>query len=98
MTVDLKVAKQFDITDRYHATLYLEVWNLLNRKNTINVYSATGSPSDDGYLASSRGLDALESVQAGRTDAFLASYQWRMLNPGFYSLPRRMYVGALFNF
>jgi len=80
--------------------IYFRVSNLLNQKNIIAVYPATGSPSDDGYLASSRGLDSLEStLQSGRsTEAYLASYQWRMLNPGFYSLPRRMYVGLVFNF
>ncbi len=77
--------------------VYFRVANLLNQRNIINVYSATGSPSDDGYLASSRGLDALQST-GGNTEAFLASYQWRMLNPNFYSLPRRMYIGAIFNF
>ncbi|MCB9282794.1 MAG: carboxypeptidase regulatory-like domain-containing protein [Lewinellaceae bacterium] len=79
--------------------VYFRVSNLLNRKNIINVYSATGSPSDDGYLASSKGLDALDAtLSTGRTDAYLASYQWRMLNPNFYSLPRRMYLGLIFNF
>ncbi|MBK8493104.1 MAG: carboxypeptidase regulatory-like domain-containing protein [Saprospirales bacterium] len=80
--------------------VYFRVANMLNRKNTVGVYSATGSPSDDGYLASARGLDALDATQqSGRsTEAFLASYQWRMLNPNNYSLPRRMYVGLIFNF
>lgn len=77
--------------------VYFRVANLLNQRNIIDVYSATGSPSDDGYLASSRGLDALQST-GGNSEAFIASYQWRMLNPNFYSLPRRMYVGAIFNF
>jgi outer membrane receptor protein involved in Fe transport len=80
--------------------VYFRVANLLNTRNIINVYTATGSPSDDGYLASPRGQDALDATMlSGRsTEAFLASYQWRMLNPNFYSLPRRMYIGAIFNF
>ncbi len=80
--------------------VYFRVANLLNTRNIINVYTATGSPADDGYLASTRGQDALDATMlSGRsTEAFLASYQWRMLNPNFYSLPRRMYLGAIFNF
>lgn len=80
--------------------VYFRVSNLLNRRNIINVYTATGSPSDDGYLTSARGQDALDATfLSGRsTEAFLASYQWRMLNPNFYSLPRRMFIGAIFNF
>lgn len=80
--------------------VYFRVSNLLNQQNIIGVYSATGSPSDDGYLASARGQDALQAtLLSGRsTEAFLASYQWRMLNPNFYSLPRRMYIGAVFTF
>ena len=80
--------------------VYFRVSNILNQRNIINVFSATGSPADDGYLASPRGQDAFDAALfSGRsTDAFLASYQWRMLNPNFYSLPRRMFVGAIFNF
>lgn len=80
--------------------VYLRVSNLLNQRNIIQVYSATGSPEDDGYLASSFGLDAIDGVaSSGRSlDAYLASYQWRMLNPDFFSLPRRMFAGIIFNF
>jgi hypothetical protein len=64
------------------------------------VYPVTGSPEDDGYLASSIGQqDILTAAGTGRpVESFLASYQWRMLNPNFFSLPRRMFVGLIFNF
>ncbi|MCB0703943.1 MAG: carboxypeptidase regulatory-like domain-containing protein [Saprospiraceae bacterium] len=80
--------------------VYVRVSNVLDTRNTVKVYPATGSPSDDGYLDSSRGLDATESItnSGNSPDAFLASYQWRMLNPTYYTLPRRIFLGAIFDF
>ncbi|MBR9919880.1 MAG: TonB-dependent receptor plug domain-containing protein [Bacteroidetes bacterium] len=80
--------------------VYLRVANLLDTRNVANVYPATGSAADDGYLDSFLGLDAIQSVAgSGRSvDAFVASYQWRMLNPNFYTLPRRIFLGAIFDF
>jgi hypothetical protein len=80
--------------------LYCRVSNLLNRRNVLNVYSATGSPADDGFLESSNGQDKLRNIEnsAREVEAYLASYQWAIINPGFYSLPRRIYIGAIYNF
>lgn len=76
--------------------VYFRVQNLLDQRNVVGVYSFTGSPENDGYLASPRGqTDLNNSIDPA---AYLLSYQWRLLNPGFYSLPRRMYVGAIVNF
>ena len=80
--------------------VYLRVSNLLDRRNIIGVYSATGSPTDDGYLATSRGAGQIQGIiNAGRSaDTFLSSYQYRLLNPNFFSLPRQMFLGAIVNF
>lgn len=48
---DLRLDKSFTITEDLAATVYMRVTNLLNTKNPINVYEATGSSSDDGHLA-----------------------------------------------
>ena len=104
-TVNLRIDKRFSLVKnpdkrQLGLNVYFRVQNLLDRRNTINVYPATGSPSDDGYLTSSFGLDELETLEQSSRDvqAFLASYQWRILNPNFFALPRRMYVGAIFEF
>ncbi len=104
-TINMRIDKDFNLTKPDAArplglNVYFRVSNLLDRRNIIAVYSATGSPSDDGYLATGRGARQLEEVGAsGRSiEAYLASYQWAMLNPNFYSLPRRMYVGAILQF
>ena len=79
-----------------YLNVYFRVQNLLNQKNIVGVYTASGSPDDDGYVASPRG-QATVSQQIDPA-SYLLSYQWRVLNPGFYTMPRRMYVGAVINF
>ena len=108
--LNLKIDKQFNISlnkDQANSSkrnigvnVYLRVQNLLDQLNVINVYRATGSPEDDGYLTSPIGQDVVRSVtETGQNvESFLDSYQWRLVNPTFYSLPRRMYLGASVNF
>ncbi|MGB7061561.1 MAG: TonB-dependent receptor [Candidatus Zixiibacteriota bacterium] len=45
---DLTVDKSFDLLGR-EVNFFVQVFNLFDRINVINVYPATGSPSDDGY-------------------------------------------------
>jgi len=103
-TVNLQVDKSITLTKPGNAhpldlNVYFRVSNLLDRKNTINVYRFTGSPSDDGFLASPRGQDSLAgAVNADHLAGQLASYQYRLTNPDNFSLPRRMYIGAIFAF
>lgn len=100
-TINARIDKDFNLskTGNLGLNIYFRVSNLLDTRNIVNVYPATGSPDDDGYLVSARGLDAVEVAAAsGREAQFIASYQWRMLNPTFFSLPRRMFLGAIFNF
>ncbi len=108
--LNLKIDKQFTFTlnkaepntkkRNLGLNVYLRIQNLLDQQNVINVYRFTGSPEDDGYLTSSFGEDAIrQTVESGQLlDSYLASYQWREVNPTFYSLPRRMFLGASFNF
>ncbi len=80
--------------------VYLRVSNLFDTKNVIGVYRVTGSPDDDGFLSSEFGADAVKSIdEAGKdVQSYLAAYEWALLNPGFYSLPRRIRVGGIINF
>ena len=100
LTLNLRVDKRFSIADNLGLNVYLRISNLLDQRNVINVYPASGSADDDGFLASSRGADAIQVIQNSlrEVDAYLASYQWRIINPNFFSLPRRMYLGAIFDF
>ncbi len=106
VTIDLRANKQFRLTtgeedqNSIFFDVYLRVENLLDTRNVIGVYRASGSAEDDGYLASHFGQDELNNLaDSGRdVDAFLTSYQWLLVNPGFYTLPRRMSIGAVVQF
>lgn len=94
---------------RLGLNVYLRVQNLLDRRNTVAVYPVTGSATDSGYLKSAIGQSVLSGLEtlasnsegtvfANRDTQFLASYQWRLLNPNFFALPRRIFLGAIFEF
>lgn len=76
--------------------VYLQVLNVLNRKNVLGVYNFTGQPDDDGYLASSAAQNALAITNSAQ--AFTDMYLIRMNTPGNYSLPRQIRIGLLFEF
>jgi hypothetical protein len=60
------------------------------------VYGATGSPTDDGFLAFSDGIAAVRQVQETGLDtqAYLDSYSWLVRNPNNFAQPRRLFIGA----
>ncbi len=97
-TLNGQIEKNFTIAGNTGINVYFRVSNILDRRNTIGVYSATGSPDDPGFLQSSFGRDQLEALEGGTrpVDSYLASYQWRILNSDFFSLPRRMFIGVRF--
>ena len=99
-TLNLRVDKIVQVSKGLNLNIYCRVSNLLNQQNILNVYSSTGSPKDDGFLASSNGQDKLTNiVNSNRlVDAYLASYQWALLNPGLFSLPRRIFAGVIMDF
>lgn len=103
--VNLQVDKQFNLSKEgakrsIGMNLYVRVSNLFDRRNIQDVYKFSGEPDDDGFLESARGelllANATNSSQS--FPAYLASYQWRMLNPDNFSLPRRIFLGAIFDF
>jgi len=104
--INMRVEKNFELklgkkkgTEEYRTTnvqAYCLIQNLLNRRNIISVYRATGNPDDDGFLSAptSQGtiLGALDPI------SFANLYVARINNPGNYSLPRIIRFGAIFNF
>lgn len=103
-TLNLRIDKDFTLVeptkDNSNKGLYLNVYfrvqNLLDQRNIVGVYPFTGSPDDDGYLTSPQGQNIVNNTIDPAS--YLLSYQWRLLNPGFYTLPRRIFLGALVNF
>jgi hypothetical protein len=103
---DLKLDKDIELTwggkkegeEKKHANLniYLQVLNVLNNRNIISVYKATGNPDDDGYLTSA---EAQEDI-ANKTDpdAFVDLYRVNINDPSNYSRPRVIRLGLVLDF
>jgi len=81
-----------------YMNVYFRVQNAFNAKNLLGVYNYSQSPDNTGYLNSPIGSNAVSQLPDDAEEFYLASYSWAMLNPGFFTLPRRLYVGAIFTF
>lgn len=100
---DLSVSKSINLYSgkgakmkMYQLQLYMNIQNLFNIQNITDVYRATGSPTDDGYLTSPN----YQSQIASQVDpaSYMNYYQMKMENPYNYSMPRRIKMGVMFNF
>jgi len=106
-SVDMRLDKYVSLTkpgarNPLNLNVYLRIQNLLDIRNVVGVYRGSGSASDDGYLTSERGANERRNVTNTYGQEYLSffesSYNWALLNPDFYTLPRRIYVGAIFEF
>ena len=105
VNLDMRIDKTFPISKNPKRPLdinvYFRVQNLLDTRNVAQVYSATGAANDDGYIASERGRNEIDNIKNQRLndiEAYKHSYQMREIRPDFYFFPRRMFIGATFNF
>ena len=104
--LNLKIDKDISLNSsenskrKYYLNVYFRAQNILNLKTVTSVYSATGDPDDAGYLLSSQGIASQNNIaQSGKdVNAYRESYQWYVLNPDNYEAPRRLYIGATFQF
>ncbi|PCH93047.1 MAG: hypothetical protein COB85_07580 [Bacteroidetes bacterium] len=76
--------------------VYFQILNVLNTKNTVDVYSATGNPDDDGYLSDPASQNAIAGLND--EEAFRMMYALKVNHPGNYSVPRRIRLGLQLNF
>jgi hypothetical protein len=103
--LDLRAEKSFPVTfgkkqdgetRRGNLNIYLQILNLLDARNVISVYRATGNPDDDGFLtapASQSTIDAQVNPQS-----FIDLYNVKVNNPNNYSIPRRARIGVMLDF
>ncbi len=100
--LNLKIDKDFNFAmgkgKKKPATInvYIEILNLLNTKNVVGVYPATGSPSDDGYLSAPEYQTQIKSQISEASYRDL--YSIFMDRPFNYSSPRQTRLGLMFNF
>ncbi len=99
-TLNMRIDKSFRLTEGLNMNVYCRISNVLDRRNVLNVYPVTGSAEDDGFLASANGQDQIQQIRNSvqSVEAYLASYQWSLINPNLYSLPRRIFLGAILDF
>ena len=72
------------------------IQNLLDAKNVISVYRATGNPDDDGYLTDAAAQNSINSKND--PDSFRYLYSLAVNNPSNYSLPRMWRAGISIDF
>ncbi|MCB0790982.1 MAG: carboxypeptidase-like regulatory domain-containing protein [Flavobacteriales bacterium] len=76
--------------------IYLLITNLFNTQNVTDVYRATGSPDNDGYLAAAQFQNdiQLQTDEASYRDL----YALKVNNPGNYGQPRTLRLGLRLDF
>jgi len=69
---------------------------LLDARNVVGVYRATGNPEDDGFLAAATS----QATIAGQVDpiSFSDLYAAKINNPNNFARPRIIRLGAIVNF
>ena len=103
--VDFRLDKSFNV-GKFDIGIFLRVTNLFNTKNVINVYQATGSASDDGYLGnptysggfiSAYGgqdyIDLYRAINVKNSQAYLSE-----IDQELYCSPRQIFVGMHFSY
>lgn len=80
----------------YFLNVYLQVLNILNSRNIMGVYAATGNPDDDGYLAAAEYQTQIKSQLD--TQAYMDLYRIAVNSPYNYSSPRMIRIGLGLNF
>jgi outer membrane receptor for ferrienterochelin and colicin len=106
LNADVQIDKNFQFklsedSQRYlGVNVYIRIQNILDRDNITGVYNVSGDPDSDGFLLSTFGEQRLQQIEDTNLDAqsFLSHYDWRILNPAFFSNPRQIFLGAIVNF
>lgn len=98
--IDLRIDRDIVIGKKsknpLHCNIYLRMQNVLNTRNVLNVYAATGNPLDDGFLTMENSPGV--GVAASRPDSYQLLYDLRMRDPFNISRPRRVFLGTVFSF
>jgi outer membrane receptor protein involved in Fe transport len=80
----------FSSTDRSSLSFFIEVENVFDRRNVVNVYSATGEADDDAHLALNENDPNYEQQ--------VILHELMAKDPQNYDHPRQVRVGLEYNF
>lgn len=92
--LDLRVNKVFSLMNGVDLDVYIWVVNLLNTKNIVNIYTATGLPDNDGFFSTVAGKDY---VAEKGSDAKKV-YDYIVDDVNNYGTPRIIRLGARLTF
>lgn len=103
--VDIRLDKNISLAkgnNPLDLNIYLRIQNLFNTENIIGVYRGSGDAKDDGYLKSDKGAAEINSVITSYgedyVEYFINQYNYRVINPDNFTVPRRIFVGAILEF
>jgi hypothetical protein len=96
MRLDKDIYLKSDGSRNTYINVYLQILNLLNTVNVLQVYPATGVPDDDGYLAAAEWQREIN--EQTNPESYRMLYAYRLDRPWYYSSPRQIRIGVLFNF
>lgn len=93
---NLEFGKDEDKKKAAYLNVYFRITNIFNIINTLNVYRATGTPDDDGYLAASQYEQSIQNQLDEQS--FRDYYQLKVVNPNNFGIPRTIRMGVKFDF
>jgi outer membrane receptor protein involved in Fe transport len=87
--IDMKADKTFYFASNMNLNVYIQILNLLNRKNVLNVFPSTGQPDNNGFVQEAAGTISQREI-----------YQYDILyKDGLnWDTPRQARLGVIFNF
>ncbi len=89
--LDLKADKTITLGESRSLNIYIQVLNVLDRRNVLDVFDATGRADNDGFLSTTAGQALPERTKQ--------MYDLAYNIDGFrYDTPRQARLGLLFNF
>lgn len=99
MSIDARLDKQFPVKfgkKTSNMVVYLQVFNVLDRRNIQGVNPFTGNPNDDGFLNAPEFQQFIR--QQNNEQSYRDLYTLAIDNPGSFELPRRMRLGIQLSF
>ena len=93
---DIEIKYGADKNKTAALNIYLEINNLFNNKAILNVYETTGNPDDNGFLASAKNQNFINSQND--PTAYRNYYTMYINYPYNYSFARTIRLGVMFNF
>jgi hypothetical protein len=92
----LEFGKDEDKKKAGYLNVYVRVTNIFNIINVLDVYRATGTADDDGYLAASQYEASIQNQLDEQS--FRDYYQMKVVDPNNFGIPRTIRLGVKFDF